>query len=343
MKGKDLINKVIRVDVPDMEQVRVNCHQSAMSQSQPVKRLRWSVAAVIAACFLFATAAYAASVIINRLDTGGTMEFIMIPDDCPEYHARRAEAISSAPVYVNRNADVLSPLLEVESPTFDYDIAQIINEMLDGRIFTADGASFDLMKAVPNQYPVMYWADNRGHVLYDENGYEVGEIHLLTKTPVDSAWEPVDIMITSRANFEIVWGYNNTFEEATTFLGKNLRLPTVHMEGFYPPLFRVVDINEEWLTNGITMRFAHIECERWFADMLIHVENERADNSEPWTIYMPGEITRLEIDGVAVYKITGDRYATQVFWIHDGLVYRLIPSDVLTDVQVTEIIKSMVE
>jgi len=271
------------------------------------------------------------------------MEFIMIPDDCPEYHARWAEAISAAPVYVNRYSDVLPPLLEGENPAFDSDTAQIINGMLTGRVFTADGASFDLMVAIPYKYPIMYWADDRGNVLYDEYGNEVGEIRLLTVTTIDSEWEPLDIMITSRADFEIVWGYNNTFEEAIAILGRNLRLPTVHMEGFSSPRFRVIDMYEAWLTNGVTIRFSHNECDLWFADMLICVENVRADNSEPWTIYMPGEITQLEIASVTAYKITADRYATQIFWVHDGLVYRLIPSDVLTDVQITEIIQSMVE
>jgi len=344
MKGKDLINKVIRVDVPDMEQVRKDCHRKAMSQLQPIKRLRWSVAAVVAACFLFATAAYATSVIINRVDTGGTMEFIMIPNDCPDYHARWAESIIATPVYVNRYSDVLPQLLRIERPTFDSDTAQVISGMLVGRIFTAGGISFDLMTAIPYQYPIMYWADDRGNVLYNEYGYEVGEIRLLTRTNSESIWEPLDITITSRADFEIEWGYNNTFDEAIALVGRNLRLPTVHIEEFSPPRFRVIDMHGR-LSSGVTIRFIGNDTELWFEDMLIYVENVRDGNSEPWSIYMPGEITQLEIAGVTAHKITADRYATQIFWIHDGLVYRLIPpgNNMLTDKQLAEIIQSMIE
>ena len=39
MNGKDLINNIVRVDMPDIEQVRENCHRQAAAKQQSEKRL----------------------------------------------------------------------------------------------------------------------------------------------------------------------------------------------------------------------------------------------------------------------------------------------------------------
>jgi len=67
MKGKDLINKIVRVDMPDIEQVRENCHNQAMRQSTsveyshyPVRRRGLVVVAAVVMLLVVSTTALAA-------------------------------------------------------------------------------------------------------------------------------------------------------------------------------------------------------------------------------------------------------------------------------------------
>ena len=59
MKGKDLINDVVRVDMPDTEQVREECHRQAIYQNRREKRsihrpvFAVAAAAVLLVCFVF--------------------------------------------------------------------------------------------------------------------------------------------------------------------------------------------------------------------------------------------------------------------------------------------------
>ena len=77
MKGKDLIDKVVRVDMPDIEQVRENCHRQAATQKRQEKRLyrrpafAAATAAVLVMCLVFG------SVLFNPQD-GGVMNAFTI-------------------------------------------------------------------------------------------------------------------------------------------------------------------------------------------------------------------------------------------------------------------------
>jgi len=77
MKGKDLINKIVRVDMPDIEQVRENCHRQATTQKRQEKRLlrrpafAAATAAVLVMCLVFG------SVLFNPQD-GGVMNAFTI-------------------------------------------------------------------------------------------------------------------------------------------------------------------------------------------------------------------------------------------------------------------------
>ena len=77
MKGKDLINKIVRVDMPDTEQVRENCHRQTAKQKRQEKRLfrrtafAAATAAVLVMCLVFG------SVLFNPQD-GGVMNAFTI-------------------------------------------------------------------------------------------------------------------------------------------------------------------------------------------------------------------------------------------------------------------------
>jgi len=62
MKGNEIINRIIRKEMPDIEAVRATCHnREAARQAAPPARVRWSTAvATIIACVFFTTAVVAA-------------------------------------------------------------------------------------------------------------------------------------------------------------------------------------------------------------------------------------------------------------------------------------------
>ncbi|MCL2204846.1 MAG: hypothetical protein FWB88_13025 [Defluviitaleaceae bacterium] len=68
MKYRDLISQVVREDMPDLEQVRENCHRQAIPQKSIVRTLRWSVAAAAILLLVTSTAVFAA--------TGGLEQFL---------------------------------------------------------------------------------------------------------------------------------------------------------------------------------------------------------------------------------------------------------------------------
>jgi len=345
MKSRDLIKQLVREDMPDLEQVRENCHRQPMPQGQRFQKLRWSAVAV-AACLMLATVAYAASVIIDRFDTGGSIRFISVPYDSPQLREQQENTIISLPIYLNSRANVLPRFTHAwvsDGERFSPEDAQIINEMLEGKIFTADGEPFVLITAMHNQD--LYHANAAGNILFDRDGYEIGAVRILT------TWdgEMLQAYIATLAEFEAMFSYSNTFQEGVELLGQYFRLPTVHIEGFAPPLFRL-DYWENYETGEVfrwvTVRYTKDDV-FLLRDLILIVETERSELSEPLSVfYITAEITEIEIAGITVTKMLYAGYTDSVsfFWIYDGLVYRFLPPSgefAFSAGEVAEIIESM--
>lgn len=331
MNGREIINHIVREEMPDLEQVRNICVQQSNVISCP-KRIRWSVAAAFAAVLVLATAAYAVGIVINRLDTGGGAEFIMTPYDSPEYQEHRANMVAAWPLYVSNNSP--ESVLRVFSPDslahFDADATLVINKLLAGRIFIAYGTAFELMAAVPSLSGV-YQADSRGNVLFNEDGYEIGIIYV--NATLDK--EPVSVDIFTLAEIE---GGNapSTHDEARVFLGRDFRLPTAYTDGFQPPRFYLSD-----LRGVVHVRYMR---EQPYGYMHLTIEHIRGESEQAIGVFVAdGEITALEIAEATVYRIDVGGVASRFVWQHDGLVYVLYPSRILTDLQHKQIIRSMLE
>jgi len=333
------LDSLLVYGIPYTEENKLNIKRKfaqAVPQKPLVRKLRWSVAAVVAACLVFATVVYAATVIIERFDTGGSMALTPVTYDSIEYQEQRASMFFARPVYANNRAEFLPPFVLAVSHDyfegFDSDIAQMINEALAGKIFTADGMPFVLMVAMPNQD--LYYADDRGNVLYDADGYEIGMISTLVT--FDGEFTAFDcdgflwVEILTVGDLRGQLDYSATYEDALDFLGRNFRLPTVHIEGFEPPKFRL---------DGLRVNIRYVGGEAFFEGLFLFVENIRDDSVEPSHLYTTSEIIELEIAGVTIHKIAQQN---AFWWRHDDLVYSLSPSVNLTDRQIEEIIMSMI-
>lgn len=349
MKYRDLISQVVREDMPNLEQVRENCHRQAIPQKPIVRKLRWSVAAAMAACFALVTVVYAASVIIQRFDTGGTMGFTSVPHDSPQLQEQQETMLTALPIYTNTRSDVLPrfmPFIPQESlysffgfEGFNAEDAQIINELLAGRIFTDDGEPFVLMAAIPNLN--LYRADDRGFVLYDENSNEIGTISIATSWEGEFYWA----YILTRTEFEAFYGYTATYQEAVTHLGQYFRLPTIYNEEFDAPVFRLQHWTGSINESGFRSIFVRFMYEDMGGDLVLLVETVRSVADDPFsTLYTAAEIVEIEIAGITVTQVTYTGYSGRFSWIYDNLVYTLFPPHgVFTDSELLEIIRSMIE
>jgi len=351
MKGQDLVNRLARDGMPDLEQVRENCHRQAAPQKPLVRKLRWSTAAAIAACLVFATVVYAATVIMERFDTGGSMALTPVAYDSTEYQEQRASMFHMRPVYVSSHADeFLPPFIRFVSHEyfegFDSETARMINEALAGKIFTADGTPFVLMTTMLNMLnQELYRADAGGNVLYNADGDKIGMINTLTTFDGEFTAFGYDgllwVEILTVADLERLYGFTATYEDALLHLRRNFRLPTVHIEGLNPPKFRLEGFAE---TLG-RVNIRYVSEGTFFDDLILSVENIRDESIEPAHLYFAGEIIEFEIAGLTIHKTASHTApSSSVFWwIYDELVYSLIPPATLTDRQIEEIIRSMIE
>ena len=344
MKYRDLISQVVREDMPDLEQVRENCHRLAIPQKPIVRKLRWSVAAAMAACFALVTVVYAASVIIQRFDTGGTTQFISVDYDSPQLQAQMEGMIPIRQIYVNSRADISPRFMQFNPQEFEgfegfgHEEAMLINEILAGQIFTADGEPFVLMTAIPNQNA--YQADSRGNILFDTDGHEIGTVRIGTTWDGEIVWSEV----VTLAEFEESFRFAALFQDGVELLGQHFQLPTVHMERFDPPVFRLYNWTDSITgqdVRRITVRY--MEGDIFANDLIITIETVSDESTEPLgTWYTTAEITENEIAGITITKMAFSNYTFSFYWIFEGLVYSLNPpSAVFTERQLEEIIRSM--
>lgn len=387
MKGKDIIGEIARTKMPDTEQVREFCHQAQAQTTQtapclPAKqgfrRLRWSTVAIAAAAMLiFAGAAYAAGaaiyerffsfadegiVVKDSFHPGGAVIYELVQPDCPEYIELWEGAIVTfnSFIYISPNAYYTPGVRFGTSHRFSENEAGIINRLIAGKIFIADGSpfpydllvqfdselltwfrrpiySFDGDRITESDDDYLFAFDNHGHLLYNVYGEEIGAIWVSIEDG-----RIINVRLETITQLKAERGYNDTFESAAEILGAELRLPTVHMEGFDPPMFRARGSSASVIfLNASDVPFGRI----WIAI-------EQTSNT-PHVRRMAAEALQVEIAGTTVTKVFGERYATYFTWNHDGLVYRLYPPMrrcvvtgqgvfAFTDAQLYEIIESMI-
>ena len=345
MKGSEIINHITRDKMPDIGQIRERCmNQSnhARGSGFRTKPMRLSTAAALVLAFLvFSTAAYAVgNAIYQRINTGGTWDIVIFPDDSygrQAYHERRGDSIAH-PIY-----NGLSRPLHLRH--INLEMAQFINENLEGQIFNADGTAIDFELAVPmSNLTGQHHLDNRGNVLYTVDGYAIGTIYIVTTMQDDF----YGIWIRTKAEVEQSRDNTADYEEAMVVFDRPFRLPTAHMELFQSPIFSVNDIPPYFLEvvvlyNVRELRSIFDTCPD---SIRIFIEREKNEYDRPArVIYRLGETTTHDIAGTIVYEINVRDHVARFIWTHDGLVYTLQepPTQGLAHEQIMDIIRSMLE
>ena len=345
MKGKELIESIISEEVPTAEEIRTHSlYHQPEAKYRPLRMAK--VAIALAALFVFTTAAYAVGSYIyrQRFDTGGGWEYVVVPFDIPEYQERLAGP-SFVPIYFSPNHEEIRRIAVLpDRNSHDSETAHAIMELLDGLIFTADGHPFDLMLPATEWYPPGRYRPYLGHALFTPDGYEIREIYIRVLFHSDTGMEVLGAAIQTFEGKGIVHGdvcdfsyalarrdeTTHTLDEVTEFLGRDLRLPTVHVEMFEPPVFH---INRFILEDGTESGYVSVRfrgCEH-YSDLLLFLSPVRSEDATPREVLLAdGEITVFdEVAGVTVYKVTGFWHATHYIWAHDGFVYTLYPPFVL--------------
>ena len=333
MKGKDLIENIIQEEVPTAEDIRANCLAwRPETRHRPLRLVK--VAIVFAALLVFTTAAYAVGSYINRqrFDTGGHVEYVIVPFDSPEYQ-ERLTGPSYGPLYFSPNhEDSWRFPVQPSRASHSSERAQIIRDVLDGRIFTADGLPFDLMLPAGTGYRAY-----GGYALFTADGYEISHIYVREKFHDVMVYEILGAVILT---FEgTVCGdedgrfaghaagmgqYRHTYEEAAAFLGRDFLLPSVHTELFEPPVFEVAALlTTEAICSGVvTMRLRGCGNN---SDIMIFLEPIRDEDTAPRELLLAdGEITVFdEVNGVTIYQVTGFWHSTHFIWTYDGIVHKM--------------------
>ena len=346
MTGKDIVNHITQAEMPDRKQVYDTCAKQLQTRSHP-RRVRWSVAAaVVTVCFLFACTSYAVGLFnLRSLDTGGSVEFIIRE---PSEHIPRWRGWQgfNVPIYFNR----LNPITINErrnwttnptcNPMVNEYAAQLINEALEGLLFTYDGLPFEgLMVYMSPEYTDRdrtFAACDRGQPLFNKHGQEIGLIQCKFEHNTDLPAQPMQVLIRTVAGVERFHRLNFTLEYVTEVLGRDFRLPTAHIDGYDPPRFILAtDALHDVVNDDGTVRRVQIAEPEWvgvrfsghsyFTSMYINVEPVRGAYDELWVIFLrDGTIMEFAtIGSTTVHKVTAPNGATQFWWTHDGLVYAL--------------------
>jgi hypothetical protein len=269
----------------------------------------------------------------ENADTGGS--YIMVPVGETEYniYLESSGAITASAIY--RHDLAIQPVIDERT-------MQILDEYLKDRVFTAAGDAFDLFIPVPGGFQ----ADDKGYSLYDEVGRAIGYISYRRLGNDD----PSGIMILTVNEVDAWFVYNDTYDEAVAFLGKDFRLPAIHTDGFGPPTFRKSGGEDYEMIARITGRRAVYVLLDGDPGMYFFVETNRGSetDAEVWHA-TDAVITMGEIAGVTVYKISGERM-NRYTWTYNDLTYMFFqnldhPTNInfFTDEQYEDIIRSMIE
>jgi len=211
-----------------------------------------------------------------------------------------------------------------------------LNQMLEGKLFRADGSAFVVRDAFPGQgrYSVQQHVSGQHTALFDSYGNEVGMV--CGVFTYDN--ELIGVRITTREQFEAEWGHKYTIEDAAEFLGRDMDF--LLLDGFMGPTISLVRTTPTWQSGEGWVDIDVEAVSLWYAIsnkpsshspftwINIHVENARSEDEEPiivrdYSIGFADGITELEINGVAVTKIAAYniRYPRYSFvWTHDSFV-----------------------
>jgi len=307
----------------------------------PLRRLV-AAAIIVTLTLSLATVAYAVGrLFVNRTDTGGRVELVVVPDESQVGFEYVNQVEVPQNVYSYRfDSDNYIYLNTGASLPIDDETAIKINDALKGKLFYEDGSPMDGF-LIPATTGTGYWFDipeNHYMPLYsvwDENGHNISyvwwiidkqELEILTFIP------PEENILVSR------------YEEAVSLFGHEFVIPNI--PGFAEDTY-------SWDPNpSIDGRNAVYVIFRNDSGQAIMYFAETVTESmilSEW--YVTGTIEIIEINGTTVYMQRDDHqlddgtYWGRNMWIHNDILYCLFYSCSynLSDDEYVEVIASMIQ
>jgi len=284
-----------------------------------------------------------------QLDFGGSIVWEVVQNAC--LTGLDPPITSFSPLYVNINSDVIpSALSTCMNQRFCSDTIIAINEMIEGKVFRANGSAFVVRDAFPGQG--QYFMQDT--VLFDSYGHEIGMI--CGVYTYDR--QLIGIRITTREQFEAEWGYRYSLAHVADFLWQDVYFPL--LDGFNAPRFNLMhevptwQSGEGWIDVGVravSVRYIYTDRPWWSTEMAIFVENVRSDDEEPlvirnYHIGSAGAITELDIAGMAVTKIANENVVHPRYnfiWTHNNLIFNFNPSYESTLEEAIEIVNKFLQ
>ena len=323
---------------------------------QPVRRVHWKMITIIVIVFAIAMsgAAYAISQfnmrVVGQTDNvniGAAWKLVAVPEDYYE----TSETVLTSMFY-------RTDFKKEQLPRFIEEKAQALRALLAKEIYSSDGEPFDLMVLDPGTNE--YYADDRGLKIYNEAGEELARIEW---DRIGNNGEPIGLQFYTKAEAdaqreaELTGKYGikvtSDYTEAAQQLGKDFRLPTVYIDDFDPPEYRIHERFTPILGNidgvieyGDTFGAAVYVRYNGNPGLYFFVEEIIGDTT-PREWETPGAlIEECIIATKTVYRVT-DSDLVRYVWEHDSLIYMLFQSRIDTnefsDEQFMEIILSMIQ
>ncbi|MCL1863823.1 MAG: hypothetical protein FWF78_09690 [Defluviitaleaceae bacterium] len=312
-KSLDKIEPTAETSHRMLDNIRIHAEKTT-ARSLPYK---WA-AAIILICVVFSTGVYAFN-IINRADTGGRREFVVVDANSPEYLSRMEGGWKSRTVYLSRSPYMPHDFRNVLASPFDLEKITIIKEMLDEvSIYTSDGEPFEFFIVTSDYHPRfrgMHHLELQGSGLYTADGEEVGIIWFDT-TMYD---EPKRVRVVTIRELNERF---STFEDAVAHIG-SFRLPSAGLDNFYPPTFRYnsgfPSVSVDFHQHGI--HSSTFDALRFF------IETLRDEYEEPWQhLVGDGTITELTIADTQVFRISSSTSSNIIYtWAYGGHSYEMFP------------------
>lgn len=313
--------------------VMAKLHTEGGTRRSGQKRLSIAVIALVACLVLTGTAfAINQKFFVDSADVGASWVLVSAPED---YYESVGTSIRWSIYFAGASVG--------EQPRVDAETAKILQTLLEGKVFTADGELTEIM--IPVTDSDEFCLNIGDSALYNETGEEIQEIRYETV----GYSKPQEISFQTKSEYEAQCekerqGYagvklTDDYSEAAGLLGMDFNLPGVYTDECEEPEFSFQSLKDPD-RKAVYVTYAGNPGIYYFAEAM------RSEDEIPYEWYAAGAVIEAcEIKGTIVYKVTSQRIIRYT-WTNDSVVYMIFqnysPVE-FTDDQYVEIIASMLK
>jgi len=304
---------------------------------------KFAAAAIIVALALsLATVGYAIGrMFVNRTDTGGRVELVVVPDESQVGFSSESQDEQMVNEFLYRfDSDNYIYLNSDHLIAIDEETAILINDAIKEKLFLEDGFPINAL-LIPCMSGAGYWFDIPENIempmynAWDGNGHNIRYI-----------WWIIDKQVLEIITFDppIEPIFVEDYRHAVALLGLEFAIPNIlgftidsYQWDHYP------DIDDR---NAIYAVFRNDNDQ-----MVFYYVESATESTLQGEWYVTGTIEVIEVNGTTVYMQRDDHqlddgsYWGRYMWIHNGILYCLLYScnHNLSDDEYIDIIASMIK